>query len=101
MERAAGIEPATLAWKARALPLCNARELRPFLPSRVAGLRLLDPRRPLCGADERRVDQGADRLFGRHQPIEVPEALDLLERCRVDRSVFTGIRRRRNGRDEM
>ncbi|GEM_PF-6707229 len=25
MERAAGIEPATLAWKARALPLCNAR----------------------------------------------------------------------------
>jgi hypothetical protein len=27
VERAAGIEPATLAWKARALPLCNAREL--------------------------------------------------------------------------
>ena len=27
MERAAGIEPATLAWKARALPLCNARTL--------------------------------------------------------------------------
>ena len=27
MERAAGIEPATLAWKARALPLCNARKL--------------------------------------------------------------------------
>jgi hypothetical protein len=26
LERAAGIEPATLAWKARALPLCNARE---------------------------------------------------------------------------
>jgi hypothetical protein len=25
LERAAGIEPATLAWKARALPLCNAR----------------------------------------------------------------------------
>ncbi len=25
VERAAGIEPATLAWKARALPLCNAR----------------------------------------------------------------------------
>ncbi len=27
LERAAGIEPATLAWKARALPLCNAREI--------------------------------------------------------------------------
>ena len=27
LERAAGIEPATLAWKARALPLCNARAL--------------------------------------------------------------------------
>jgi hypothetical protein len=26
LERAAGIEPATLAWKARALPLCNARD---------------------------------------------------------------------------
>jgi hypothetical protein len=26
LERAAGIEPATLAWKARALPLCNARK---------------------------------------------------------------------------
>jgi hypothetical protein len=28
LERAAGIEPATLAWKARALPLCNARARR-------------------------------------------------------------------------
>ena len=28
MERAAGIGPATLAWKARALPLCNARVAR-------------------------------------------------------------------------
>ncbi len=27
LERAAGIEPATLAWKARALPLCNARSV--------------------------------------------------------------------------
>ena len=25
LERVAGIEPATLAWKARALPLCNTR----------------------------------------------------------------------------
>ena len=30
LERAAGIEPATLAWKARALPLCNARAPEPF-----------------------------------------------------------------------
>jgi L-amino acid N-acyltransferase YncA len=35
VERAAGIEPATLAWKARALPLCNARVAwRPLYPER-------------------------------------------------------------------
>ena len=33
------------------------------------------------GRDKRRVDQRSDRLFGRDQSVEVPEALDLLERC--------------------
>jgi hypothetical protein len=28
MERAAGIEPASLAWKAKVLPLHNARDIR-------------------------------------------------------------------------
>ena len=31
MERIAGIEPAPLAWKARALPLCNIRFFSIFL----------------------------------------------------------------------
>ena len=55
MERAAGIEPATLAWKARALPLCNARTLwfltrsgkqRPMLPIRKSANRRWENRDP-------------------------------------------------------
>jgi hypothetical protein len=31
LERAAGIEPASLAWKAKVLPLHNARDLECFI----------------------------------------------------------------------
>jgi len=47
VERAAGIEPATLAWKARALPLCNARarfrEVRTQLRASLAETRACLP----------------------------------------------------------
>ena len=44
MERAAGIEPATLAWKARALPLCNARARSDFELRRDGARSLSGPR---------------------------------------------------------
>ncbi len=37
LERAAGIEPAWLAWKARALPLSNARRWEAQSPDNVLG----------------------------------------------------------------
>lgn len=53
LERAAGIEPASLAWKAKVLPLHNAREPAPDGPKSggVEGIRTLEtlPSAPLAG----------------------------------------------------
>jgi hypothetical protein len=50
VERAAGIEPATLAWKARALPLCNARDRsRSRVGEQTARVPLGGARRSLVG----------------------------------------------------